>query len=209
MKNIKYIIVGVVVSVVALTVGSAVAAPGGPWEGVLSRLLQVEATIGDLYQQIANIELLPGPQGVPGTQGEVGPQGETGEPGQDGNDGAPGLPGVIGPQGIPGPIGPQGPQGEVGAQGPAGSLGNLSVYNRDSGDFVVPAHGAVSRSVSCDSQGDILLNGGYRSNNGRTIVYTNHQIPATDPGIWTVTGFNDSDSDATMKVYVYCLDRTP
>ena len=56
------------------------------------------------------MEMLRGPQGIPGEQGQVGPQGIQGA------TGATGAPG----QGATGPAGPAGPQGP---EGPAGSNG--------------------------------------------------------------------------------------
>ena len=62
----------------------------------------IKATVDYIDQEIANIELTPGPQGEQGTQGPTGPQGIQGEIGPQG------------PQGIQGEVGPQGPQGESG-----------------------------------------------------------------------------------------------
>ena len=60
------------------------------------------------------MEMLRGPQGIPGEQGQVGPQGIQGA------TGATGAPG----QGATGPAGPAGPQGPA---GPAGSDGRDGV----------------------------------------------------------------------------------
>lgn len=85
-----------------------------------------------LQEQIANIELMPGPQGPAGADGQDGaaftydmftaeqleslrgPQGPQGETGPAGADGAQGI---QGPQGERGPQGEMGPQGEKGADG--------------------------------------------------------------------------------------------
>ena len=112
-------------------------------------------------EQIAEIELLPGPQGPTGPQGEQGtqgargPQGETGPQGPQGTQGADGTQGVQGPQGpqgeagiqgadgpqgpqgtqgadgAAGPQGPQGPQGEQGTQGPQGPQGEAGIQGAD------------------------------------------------------------------------------
>jgi hypothetical protein len=82
--------------------------------------------ISDLYSQLTNIQLTPGPQGPPGpqgAQGPPGPQGEAGPPGpkgETGPSGPAGIPGLAGPQG---PTGDQGPTGPAGPQGPVGSPG--------------------------------------------------------------------------------------
>jgi hypothetical protein len=61
--------------------------------------------INNLQQQIANIQLLPGPQGPQGEQGIQGPQGIQGEPGSKGDTGEQGPAGETGLQGEPGPAG--------------------------------------------------------------------------------------------------------
>lgn len=92
-------------------------------------------------EELQNISLTPGPQGVPGEigpqglqglQGPPGPIGQTGErgpqgiQGERGLDGQPGPKGDIGtrgergPAGLPGPVGPQGP---IGLTGPKGADG--------------------------------------------------------------------------------------
>lgn len=91
-----------------------------------------------LQEQIANIELMPGPQGEQGPAGADGqdgaaftydmftaeqlealrgPQGLQGEIGPAGADGAQGIQGIQGIQGPQGPQGEMGPQGEKGADG--------------------------------------------------------------------------------------------
>ena len=57
---------------------------------------QIKSTVDYIDQEISNIELIPGPQGVQGVQGPQGPIGLTG------------TQGPAGPQGIVGPVGPAG-----------------------------------------------------------------------------------------------------
>ena len=100
------------------------------------------ATIEFVYQEINNIELLPGPQGEmgpQGLQGEVGPQGEQGPAGKDGKDGKDGVDGTVefgeltdeqreslrGDQGI------QGPQGEKGDKGDAFTYADLTKTQKE------------------------------------------------------------------------------
>lgn len=78
------------------------------------------ARIEFVEEQIAQIELIPGPQGP---QGEVGPQGEQGPQGEKGDQGAPGNPGERGERGERGEQGPEGPAGKEGIQGPQGIQG--------------------------------------------------------------------------------------
>lgn len=58
-----------------------------------------------------DVELLRGPQGLPGDDGAQGAQGPQGLPGADG------APGPQGPQGLPGADGAPGPQGPQGVSG--------------------------------------------------------------------------------------------
>jgi hypothetical protein len=67
-----------------------------------------------LQQQIDNVELLAGPQGVPGVNGTTGPPGPQGQPGAQGM------------QGIQGPSGPRGPAGPPGGTGPASGYVSVS-----------------------------------------------------------------------------------
>ncbi len=91
--------------------------------------LQSKANITYVDQEIANIELTPGPQGESGPQGPAGPKGDTGDTGATGPqgpagaDGQDGAPGGIGPQGPPGPKGDKGDTGDTGAIGPQGPAG--------------------------------------------------------------------------------------
>ena len=114
------------------------ATSGGNLEG--DEYIQLDALVGVIGmdisydrskaytdEQIAQIELLPGPQGP---QGEPGPQGPKGDKGDKGDTGEQGLQGEPGPQGLPGatgeqgPVGPAGPQGEQGIQGIQGEKGD-------------------------------------------------------------------------------------
>lgn len=80
----------------------------------------IKHRVDALEQELANIELTPGPQGETGTTGPVGPQGPAGS---DGATGATGLQGPQGDQGISGNDGANGAQGEQGIQGEQGPQG--------------------------------------------------------------------------------------
>ena len=88
----------------------------------------------NLQDQIANIQLTPGPpgvQGAPGAAGEPGPQGlvgPTGPPGAQGNVGARGEQGETGPQGLQGLQGPTGNAGSPGLVGPTGPAPDTSIF---------------------------------------------------------------------------------
>lgn len=73
--------------------------------------------------EMAEVELIPGPQGPPGPTGPAGPQGATGATGQTGTTGPAGPQGATGATGPQGATGPAGPQGATGATGPAGATG--------------------------------------------------------------------------------------
>src|SRR3990167_138353 len=91
--NKKIILVGVVSLALVLTSVGAVSAKeqpnGQPFKAIWN-------AIKALQKQVANIQLIPGPQGPAGPAGPQGPQGESG------------AQGLVGPQGS---IGPQGPAG--------------------------------------------------------------------------------------------------
>jgi len=102
---------------------------------ILKRIQALEASpktdtsIFATKEELRNITLTPGPQGIqgiPGTKGDVGPRGERGEQGPQGlqgSQGVPGMPGEKGRDGEPGPKGEAGQRGERGEQGPAGPQG--------------------------------------------------------------------------------------
>jgi hypothetical protein len=120
------------------------ATSGGNLEG--DEYIQLDALVGVIGmdisydrskaytdEQIAQIELLPGPQGP---QGEPGPQGPKGDKGDKGDTGEQGLQGEPGPQGLPGATGEQGPVGPVGPAGPKGDQGIQGIQGEkgDKGD---------------------------------------------------------------------------
>lgn len=88
-------------------------------------------------EELAQLELPAGPQGVPGVMGPPGVQGIAGEtgprglPGARGPQGEKGDTGEIGPAGVQGVPGSQGIAGPVGPRGPAGPRG----YKGETGTF--------------------------------------------------------------------------
>ncbi|MGB8215764.1 MAG: hypothetical protein WCE94_00520 [Candidatus Methanoperedens sp.] len=105
---------------------------GTPFQAIWDAINATTNKIADLQQQINNIQLTPGPQGLKGDTGATGatgaigpqgPKGDTGAQGPVGPTGANGATGPQGPQGATGATGPQGATGAVGPQGPAGATG--------------------------------------------------------------------------------------
>jgi len=87
---------------------------------------EIQQALADLWQEIGDIELIPGapgPEGPAGPQGERGPQGYNGVDGSVGPQGPEGPAGLQGIQGQTGPAGPAGPQGSAGPAGPQGEQG--------------------------------------------------------------------------------------
>lgn len=91
---------------------------------------ELAGQIAALAQQLANVELTPGPQGepglpgTPGSAGEAGPKGETGSQGPKGDTGTAGQTGSEGPQGQTGSQGPKGDTGTAGSPGVKGDKGD-------------------------------------------------------------------------------------
>ena len=89
-------------------------------------------TKAEVDNSIANIELIPGPQGI---QGEPGIDGLPGATGATGPKGDKGDTGDQGPQGIQGPQGPQGDTGPTGPQGPAGTDASIDFNITDDSEL--------------------------------------------------------------------------
>jgi hypothetical protein len=81
---------------------------------------RIKDTVDYTTEQILNISLLQGPQGLTGTNGSTGP---TGNNGTNGSQGYQGFNGPQGFQGFNGPQGFQGLTGSVGITGPQGTTG--------------------------------------------------------------------------------------
>jgi hypothetical protein len=127
------------------------------------------ASITDLSQRVAQVEIdlaaiptngVPGPQGPAGNNGvdgAVGPQGPAGADGADGTNGAPGAAGTNGTNGAPGAAGSNGVAGATGPAGPAGSNANVRVVAGTGGVTVTPATNGlvVTYTVSDDDAGGV------------------------------------------------------
>ena len=77
---------------------------------------KINENFTEVYDDIANIELIPGPQGPKGDKGDPGEQGPQGD------DGAQGIQGEVGPKGDTGDQGIQGVKGDKGDTGDSGIL---------------------------------------------------------------------------------------
>ena len=99
---------------------------------------EVESSLWERIEQVADFKLVKGDQGDKGDRGEAGERGLEGPQGREGPKGDQGPRGPAGPQGVKGekgergeqgprgetgPSGPRGPQGEAGVQGPRGEKG--------------------------------------------------------------------------------------
>ncbi|MBC8287833.1 MAG: hypothetical protein H8E42_10220 [Nitrospinae bacterium] len=93
-------------------------------KGIPGKITALQAEIDALEQELATIELTPGPQGEAGSAGNDGADGLPGAPGSNGEDGAPGAPGDKGDTGATGATGPQGPAGGDGNDGADGAKGD-------------------------------------------------------------------------------------
>lgn len=91
-----------------------------------SRIAAIEADLAALQQQLANLELMPGPEGPAGPQGEPGSAGPTGAQGPQGEQGPEGPQGL---QGEPGMDGAQGPQGDPGSDATVMLFGGTGILN--------------------------------------------------------------------------------
>ncbi len=146
----KTILAIALISVFAITgIAFAQDAPkGDPFQAIWN-------TINEIKQQIADIQLTPGPQGEKGDKGDQGEQG---------------IQGIQGDQGIQGLQGEKGEQGLQGEAGPAGELepGFMSAPAFDSGWIAIPPRMSVI-DVSHNVGGDInnyFIYASYRRPNG-------------------------------------------
>jgi len=182
--------------VLALALASAAslayAAPlddrGRPWQRVL-------AAIQELREAIADIDLVPGPQGEPGAPGPQGPAGPAGTAGADGSQGPAGPQGAQGVQGVPGPQGPQGPAGS------GGTTGEVVVFIRPGNQVSVPA---IADSLATCNDGETLVGGGYWVS-GSGVDITQAQIVMIGQRVWMVTAINNSGQVRDLQAIAHCL----
>ena len=92
-----------IIAVVVIALSGTVLVFGARNNGVPFN--EIWEAIKGLQADIAEIELLPGPEGPVGPAGPQGEQGPQGDPGSAGSQGTPGETGPAGPQGPPGFLG--------------------------------------------------------------------------------------------------------
>ena len=160
----------------------------------------------------------PGPPGANGTAG--GPPGPQGPQGPQGERGLTGATGPTGPAGaastIPGPQGPpgiNGTNGVNGTQGPSGPSGITFINNTNLyvtlGESVTATSTTVpvSSAAICD-EGDIVIEGGYGSNNQTSNVL--YDGPAASDGnqdgAYLVTMLGGGKQ---FLAFAYCFDNQP
>lgn len=172
--------------VVSLTFSSVASAAGGE-----SPLERIWGAINDLREQVANIELTPGPegpQGEPGVAGPAGPQGPLGLQGPQG------IQGLTGPQGLPGPAG-------------TGGVSKTQFYRTISAAVpVIPGPVAVAEAT-CNDNDDILISGGFSASHGgivTTASFPNQSFPLPT---WTVGAVTTGAvGEVTAVAYCYRVD---
>lgn len=154
-----------------------------------SRIAEIEAAIAALQQELADIELTPGPEGPEGPQGEPGPAGPQGEPGPQGE------------------IGPQGPQGEPGSSGTSGVETEPRVTRVSADPRIHRQYSNISFNTEVEGGKaplSFLWEFGDGTGDASFVRNPIHAFPF--PGQWTTTvtvtdsqGMTDS---ATMDVFV-------
>lgn len=202
--NRKVLAIATVLVIIAVVTVPAVATlpptsplPGSsPWNKVWNLLVDLQNQINNLKTQVANIQLIPGPQGPQGPAGPQGPQGETG---------ATGATGATGPQGEAGPQGPAGPAGADGAMVHFGEWGYVQPDNDPyyvNTEYTALTDGFVVGSVNCYSgsctitadpdisAGPAIVSVVLHPDNDDEISFT---MPVRAGDTWIVTGEVTSD----------------
>ncbi len=118
----KIMIVGVIVTMLLVSIGTAVnakAPEGKPFQEIWDAITEVN-------ERIDNIQLTPGPKGDKGDKGDTGAAGADGVDGEDGTNGIDGADGEDGTNGIDGATGPAGPE-HIGIKVPS-DVPNTNLY---------------------------------------------------------------------------------
>ena len=152
--------------------------------GIQEFLIGLDSRVTQNEADIANIELIPGPQGIQGETGEVGPQGE---------------------QGIPGPQGIAGQDGQNALP--------LSTYTEWKRVMVSP-NTAPYIIVSCETGDALISGGIIKSHSTMEIFENrpdfNTEAPA--PFVsenWVVRAYNHATVSLPLDGFAVCVDQTP
>ena len=149
MSRRKIVVVGAVVSAMAISAGVAFAIPdeSGAIQGCYQKNNgQLRVVNGAADCRPSELPLSwsqTGPAGATGAAGPAGPTGSTGPQGPSGPtgpEGPAGATGATGPAGETGATGPAGPQGTTGTTGPAGPSGATGPQGPPGADATITPH---------------------------------------------------------------------
>ena len=116
-------------------------------------IMNLETVVDEHTQEIAAIQLTPGPTGPAGPIGATGLKGDTGSTGPTGATGATGAAGTAGAQGIQGVAGATGPTGETGTTGPTGPTGPIGATGAQGIQGVAGPTGATGTTGATEATG--------------------------------------------------------
>ena len=154
-------------------------------------------------EELQNISLTPGPQGLQGPPGPIGQTGERGPQGDVGPKGADGLQGERGLDGQPGPRGERGEQGPAGLPGPIGPQGPIGLTGPKGADGVgIPQKISINGNVVSlsDGGGSITLPTAAPSNTGGQVSeYEIHGVGMPNGRVTAPVGTTYVDTAVTNK----------
>lgn len=116
--------------------------------GIPGKITALQAELDALEQELANIELTPGPPGEPGAPGTDGTNGLNGEPGPQGEPGTDGTNGTNGIDGVNGTNGANGLDGAPGTNGANGTDGINGTNGTDGLDGAPGPAGPTGAEIS-------------------------------------------------------------
>ena len=154
-------------------------------------------------EELQNLSLTPGPQGLQGPPGPIGQTGERGPQGDVGPKGADGLQGERGLDGQPGPRGERGEQGPAGLPGPIGPQGPIGLTGPKGADGVgIPQKISINGNVVSlsDGGGSITLPTAAPSNTGGQVSeYEIHGVGMPNGRVTAPVGTTYVDTAVTNK----------
>jgi Collagen triple helix repeat (20 copies) len=148
-----------------------------------------------------------GPQGPQGQTGATGPQGQTGATGPQGQTGATGPQGQTGPAGADGAVGPAGPAGPAGPVGADGAAGPAGPAGPAGADGAAGPAGPGGPAGPAGPAGAGLGNPGFTTNDISAPIDNTVQALGSD-GFPVVAGTDNSASSIRGIWVVHCSDVT-